>query len=318
MGRINFGRAIKDFKGITGNVTVTDCRDGHDFVCDLKDWQVYSLPDELPFYENMGEFLPIETFTPGADGRLPRGVYRGTFNVDKPADTFLDFSTWGKGLVYVNGHALGRIWEIGPQQTLYMPGCWLKKGENQILVFDILGPEEAKSRGLSEPILDSLKTPKRRTLSVEDVDIDFNAMPVVAEGEFAPGNGWQEVKFAESVHGRYLAVEALDGFDDSGVISIAELHALNGKGERLSREPWTALYADSEQTDTNRTADKVFDLQESTYWSSNAAKGSHAIIIDLGDEHTLTGVQYLPRMEKGAPGAIRRYRLHLLPLSPLQ
>ena len=318
MGRINFGRAIKDFKGITGNVTVTDRRDGHDFVCDLKDWQVYCLPDELSFYEGIGEFLPIETFTPGADGRLPRGVYRGTFNVDRPADTFLDFSSWGKGLVYVNGHALGRIWEIGPQQTLYTPGCWLKKGENEILVFDILGPEEAKSRGLKEPVLDSLKTPKKRALSAADVNVDFNAMPVAAEGEFSPGNGWQEVKFDAPARGRYLVVEALDGFDGKGVISIAELYALDEKGERLSREPWTAIYADSEDIATNRTADKVFDLQESTYWSSNAENGPHAIIVDLGGEHTLTGMQYLPRMEKGAPGAIRRYRLHLLPVSPLK
>ena len=43
-------------------------------------------------------------------------------------------STWGKGMVWVNGHAMGRFWEIGPQQTLFMPGCWLKEGENEILV----------------------------------------------------------------------------------------------------------------------------------------------------------------------------------------
>ena len=36
MGRINFGRAIKDFKGITDKVTITEERGGHDFVCDLK------------------------------------------------------------------------------------------------------------------------------------------------------------------------------------------------------------------------------------------------------------------------------------------
>ncbi len=36
MGRINFGRAIKDFKGITDKVTVTERRDNHDFVCKLR------------------------------------------------------------------------------------------------------------------------------------------------------------------------------------------------------------------------------------------------------------------------------------------
>lgn len=127
MGRINFGRAIKDFKGITNNVTVKEDRDGYPFICDLKNWEIFNLNDNPEFYDSM-EYFPIETFSIGENGRLPIGVYRGTFNVNKPSDTFLNFETWGKGLVYVNGHGIGRIWEIGPQQTLYMPGCWLKEG----------------------------------------------------------------------------------------------------------------------------------------------------------------------------------------------
>ena len=55
--------------------------------------------------------------------------YKSTFKLDKVGDTFLDMSTWGKGMVWVNGHAMGRFWEIGPQQTLFMPGCWLKEGD---------------------------------------------------------------------------------------------------------------------------------------------------------------------------------------------
>ena len=73
MGRINFGRAIKDFKGITGNVEVTKMIDGRPFVCDLKGWEVFNLED-TPEYYNSGEFLPLGAFTPGTDGRLPRGV----------------------------------------------------------------------------------------------------------------------------------------------------------------------------------------------------------------------------------------------------
>ena len=57
--------------------------------------------------------------------------YKATFKLDETGDTFLDMSTWGKGMVWVNGHAIGRFWEIGPQQTLYMPGCWLKKREKR-------------------------------------------------------------------------------------------------------------------------------------------------------------------------------------------
>lgn len=161
MGRINFGRAIKDFKGITGNVTVTVEKDGHKWVDDLKNWQVFNIEDAYETYAAM-DFRPVTDEDKSGD-RMSIGVYRGKFNVDKPSDTFLDFETWGKGLVYVNGHPLGRIWEIGPQQTLYMPGCWLNKGVNEILVFDILGPREAKSEGLKEPKLDHLLVKKRQT-----------------------------------------------------------------------------------------------------------------------------------------------------------
>lgn len=312
MGRINFGRAIKDFKGITNNVTVTIDKDGHKFVCDLKNWQVYNIPDELEFYEKM-EFLPVEAFTPDADGRLPRGVYQASFNLDKPSDTFLNFETWGKGLVYVNGHPMGRIWEIGPQQTLYMPGCWLKKGENNILVFDILGPKEAKTEGLKEPKLDQLLVQKPLTHRLEGEKLDLSAETPVITGSFKPGNGWQEVAFGKTAEGRYICIEALNAIDGKDMAAIAEMYVLNDKGERLSREPWIVDYADSEDVShVNRSADKIFDLQESTYWSTESgAAFPHAVVIDLGANHKISGIQYLPRMESEVPGAIKDYKVYV-------
>ena len=69
------------------------------------------------------------------------GYYRGYFNLKKVGDTFINMEAFGKGQVYVNGHALGRFWQIGPQQTLYLPGCWLKKGKNEVIVLDVVGPK---------------------------------------------------------------------------------------------------------------------------------------------------------------------------------
>ncbi len=313
MGRINFGRAIKDFKGITDNVTLTVDRDGHSFVCDLKDWEVFNIEDKLETYTGMGEFYPVGTFTPDADGRLPRGVYRGTFNVSKPSDTFLNFETWGKGLVYVNGHPLGRIWEIGPQQTLYMPGCWLRKGENEIVVFDILGPRRAVSEGLKEPKLDQLLVQKPLVHRTEGQQLDLSAETPALTGEFRPGNGWQEVSLDSPVAGRYVCIEAVDAIDGGDVASIAEMYVLDDKGERLSREPWTVMYADSEDTrGVNRSADKTFDLQESTYWATVPGDAfPHAVVIDLGSTRRVSGFQYLPRMEAEVPGAIRNFRIYV-------
>ncbi len=312
MGRINFGRAIKDFKGITDKVTLTETRDGRDFVCDLKGWTVYNLEDTPEFY-NDAEFKPVAGFAKDESGRLPRGIYRGKFNLKKVQDTFLNFETWGKGLVYVNGHPLGRIWEIGPQQTLYMPGCWLREGENEIMVFDILGPKEPASRGSAAPVLDRLVSDKDNMRHKEVETLDLTAAVPALSGEFRLGNGWQEMRWETPQRGRYVCLEALDGFDGGDVAAIAELYVIDDKGERVSREPWTVVYADSEETSGNHSADKIFDLQESTYWTTGpSAAYPHRVVIDLGSVRNIGGFQYLPRMESGAPGAVRSFRFYVI------
>ncbi len=313
MGRINFGRAIKDFKGITKNVELSMDINGYPFSCDLKNWEVYNIEDTYEFYQGM-KFQPIQSLTDNLGQRIP-GVYRAKFQVKKPSDTFLNFETWGKGLVYVNGYALGRIWEIGPQQTLYVPGCWLKKGENEIVVFDIVGPKEAKSEGLSEPLLDQLLIQKPLTHRNEGENLDLSGEKPAFTGSFKPGNGWQEVKFDKPVTGRYVCLEALNSQDGKDLACIAEMYFLDKNGDRLSREPWTVSYADSEDVShVNRSADKTFDLQESTYWSTT--EGSpypHSIVIDLGATHTLSGFQCLPRMESEVPGSIKDFKIYVKP-----
>ena len=116
---------------------------------------------------------------------------------------------------------------------------------------------------------------------------------------------------------RYVALEALNAHNGGDVASIAELYIINDKGERLSREPWIVDYADSEDVARlNCSADKLFDLQESTYWStSKGDRFPHAVVIDLGAEHTVSAIQYLPRMESEVPGAIERFNLYVSPVA---
>ena len=309
MGRINFGRAIKDFKGITDKVTITEKKDGRDYVCDLKGWTVYMLPDELDFY-NKGEFMPVGSFTAGEDGRLPNGVYRATFNVKKPGDTFLNMENFGKGLVYVNGHALGRFWEIGPQQTLYLPGPWLKKGENEIVVFDIVGPHKAVAEGLKTPVYDKLPYKNRKANGKAPKPEELTK---VYSGAFEAGNGWKQVKFDKNTRGRYLVIEALDTHDGGNVAAIAELYVLDAEGQRVPREGWVADYVTSEDAKGgNHTPDKIFDLQESTYWQSlPGSKFPQLIVIDMGAPVNASAVQYLPRMESSAPASIKNVKIYL-------
>ena len=318
MGRINFGRAIKDFKGIVGNVTISAEIGNNDVVWTPRIWNNVRIPDG---YENAVTALSFD-FKKGenaTDLDTKRGYYRGYFNLSKVGDTFLNFETWGKGQVWVNGHAMGRIWSIGPQQTLYVPGCWLKKGKNEIIVLDIVGPREAVVWGQAEPELNKLQLEKSNKHNNIGDKPDLNSATPVAftvGGSSAvakAGNGWQTFNFANDAKGRYLAIECLTTQKDGDRVAIAELYLQNPGGRRISRESWTTKYANSEEENGNHTGDKVFDLQESTYWQTERGQNTpHLLVIDLGSEQTVSALEYLPRAEEGAPGSVKDYRVYLL------
>jgi beta-galactosidase len=143
IGRINYGAEIvHNLKGIISPVTI----DSNEVT---GNWSMYQFPmDEEPdlqsYANNYKKDQPV--------------IYEGNFSLSKTGDTFLDMSKWGKGIVFVNGHNLGRYWNVGPQQTLYLPGCWLKKGKNNITVFEQLNSAEQKEiHGIKTPVLDKLK-----------------------------------------------------------------------------------------------------------------------------------------------------------------
>ncbi len=140
MGRINYGAAIvHNQKGIISPVMLNDFEISGG-------WEMYKMPmNEVPEVKN-------------AHVKAGRPViYQSTFELKETADTFLDMRGWGKGIVFVNGHHIGRYWNVGPQQTLYVPGCWLVKGENKIVLFEQLHEKEQSFISFTgQPILDSL------------------------------------------------------------------------------------------------------------------------------------------------------------------
>ena len=302
MGRVNFDRAIHDRKGITEKVELRTAASR----VELKDWQVYSFPTD-------GKFASKKQFRTGSGKLDVPAYYRATFDLKETGDVFLDLQTWGKGMVWVNGKAIGRFWRIGPQQTLYMPGCWLKKGKNEIVVLDLLGPDEATVRGVKEPILDLLRPEEPLTHRKEGEQLNLSGEKPVCQGKMAAGNGWQEIRFAAPATGRYFCLEALSGHDGKENACIAEIYLTDKDGNLLPRQNWTIDYADSESTDWgNYSADKVFDLQESTFWSTaRKVPYPHALVIDLGEECQVAGFRYLPRAEEGAPGAIASFKTYL-------
>jgi beta-galactosidase len=138
-GRINFGPQLPDGRaGIVGSVTMGDHK--------LTKWQMYSLPMQSP--DNIDHW----TKTAGGSGTPGPAFHRGTFSLDKVADTYLDTSALTKGFVWVNGHNLGRTWNIGPQKSLFVPAPWLREGENEVVVFDYADLPATSLRGVSDPI----------------------------------------------------------------------------------------------------------------------------------------------------------------------
>lgn len=135
MGRINYGPYLHDRKGITEGVRLS--------LQFLYHWEMYPLPlDDLSGL----------TFSAGSTTRGPL-FRRGTFTVDEPADTFLSLPGWTKGVAFLNGFNLGRYWKIGPQQTLYIPAPLLRKGENELIVFELEEVNESVVELLDTPIL---------------------------------------------------------------------------------------------------------------------------------------------------------------------
>ena len=143
MGRVNYGQQMHDRKGITEKVQLV----GGPLPRELTGWEVFNLPlNERDVAQlNFGK----------AKEDAPT-FYRARFNLQATGDTFLDMSKWGKGMVWINGHNLGRFWRIGPQQTLYCPGPWLNRGQNELIALELLGTATPTIQGVKEPVLDRL------------------------------------------------------------------------------------------------------------------------------------------------------------------
>ena len=121
MGRVNYGPNQRDLKGLRG--VRHERQYVHGFTQTLLD---LSTP-------------PAVTWTDGAEPGVEPRLYRGEFEVTEPGDTLVVLDSWTKGHLWVNGFALGRYWNIGPQQSLYVPGPILRPGRNEIVILELDG-----------------------------------------------------------------------------------------------------------------------------------------------------------------------------------
>lgn len=140
-GRVNFGEKMNDQrKGILGAIIID--KHAHSPV------ESWSLPlDNLQLLNWSGM-----SAAPGGPGffRVP---FSCPLTPGEFTDTFVKLEGWGKGVVWVNGFNLGRFWEIGPQQTLYLPGPLLKEGTNELVVFESEGRAGGSVSFVDSPVL---------------------------------------------------------------------------------------------------------------------------------------------------------------------
>ncbi|HTX90011.1 MAG TPA: beta-galactosidase family protein [Anaerolineales bacterium] len=136
MGRVNFGPDLMDRKGITRGVSL-----GGQL---LFGWEIFPLP--LDTLEAI-QFTTVESTVGPA-------FFRGSFQVEDPADTFLALPGWTKGVAWLNGVNLGRFWRRGPQHSLYVPAPLIRKGENELIVLELHSAGKPVVEFIDHPKLD--------------------------------------------------------------------------------------------------------------------------------------------------------------------
>lgn len=146
MGRNNYGYKLlapAQRKGIRSGVMV----DNHFEM----NWTQYALPlDNIEQVDFTKEWI---SNTPA--------FYEYEFEVDVTEDTFLDCSQLGKGVAFINGFNLGRYWNVGPIQYLYIPGPLLKIGINKLVIFETEGNVALKLELKDHPVFKADKSSEK-------------------------------------------------------------------------------------------------------------------------------------------------------------
>jgi beta-galactosidase len=115
---VNAAAEKRAHKGLIGGATL----DGQE----LTEWESYSLP-----------LTTDKEFKATGSGHGGPTFYHGTFTVEQPVSTFLDMRNWGMGVVWVNGHNLGRHWDRGGARALFLSEHFLRPGNNEITVLEL-------------------------------------------------------------------------------------------------------------------------------------------------------------------------------------
>ena len=328
MGRINSSTGMEDRKGIAGRVRLGGKV--------LRGWTARMMPidpdgeevpgvtsrrgevkdeDGLSAHHSSDRFAApsaVDIRREGTAGTLPT-LYRGTLDIPQPqpptstssqpstsspADTFIDMTTWTKGIVWVNGHNLGRFWSIGPQQTLYVPGCWLNFGANEVVILDFFGPRQASEVVFREkPILDVLQLEtdfNRKTRTTAK----FVGGTEVASGTFPNTDEAQVVMFEKPIRSTTFTFQARTTYDAKNLASIAEFDLLDKDGNPLTSLGLRVTGVDSEEeVREDGVAENAIDGQVEAAWVTSSRSLPHWIAFETPNKVEVCGFRYTPRQK---------------------
>ena len=302
MSRYNFGAAMNNSeKGLLPPVTL----DGRP----LHRWYALALgengtPSRLNEVKNVSPDKPCL-------------FKRFMVNCTSTADTYLLVRGWKKGHVWVNGHPLGRFWGIGPTQTMFVPGCWLKEGENEFLVFDFGGNVPVKGLTFVDyPVLDEMH-PECDIIAAAKRDSKPFTPPEnpTLSGTFPNTIEAQVVKLQAPAKARKFAFVADSDWAGKNVAAIAEFELLDDKGASIPHDKWKFVSVSSEEiAHEDGSADNAIDGQISNFWhsrwSSDTAKAPHYLVIDLGEDIKVSGFRCTPR-QNSESGRVKAWRFYL-------
>lgn len=294
--RVNFGNAIDhERKGITEGVYINDQ--------ELKGWNHYSLPVDN-----------IQQFKASKQQKGYPHLYKGAFSLQEVGDTYLDMRNLEKGLLWINDRLIGRYWFIGPQQTLYVPGCWLKEGNNKVDILEIGNPKKLAITGRTSQIWET-RIDSSLMHSRAGEKLVLHDEKVAYSGTLENIDGWQEVQFSTLIQGRFLLFESTAAYEDSPFTVIAELRFIDENGKEIPREDYTITFADSEEfQEENGLANLLIDNQPTTFWHTQWSKNEpgqpHHIVLDLAKPKKISGLRYLPRM-KNSYGRVKEFNLYI-------
>jgi beta-galactosidase len=202
---------------------------------------------------------------------------------------------------------------------MYLPGPWLKRGRNEVVVLDLTGPQRAELRGLETPILDRLQPERDLPRPPNKAKPKLEGVTPAFSGQFQPGSATQDVRFAAPVSGRQFCLESLDAFDGKQYAAVAEISLLDAKGQPINQSAWTIAYVSSEEGKReDGQALNAINGQASDFWhtafagKTPAPAHPHRLVIDLEKTVEVAGIRYTPRQgDDKVTSRIKRFNAYV-------